>query len=151
MAKNGPLRRRIDERPEVADVTIPTPAAEPVPAPALRDMLTTLLDSAHEARRSITFVVAEARGIGHGTDISEVVRPIIRGSDVVWRTGPREIAVVLVDADGPSAESAVARLRDRLGTTTRLGVALGRATAAPGIAANDLIALAKANLLGLRH
>ncbi len=149
MAKNGPLRRRIDERPTAAAVAVPMPETEPVNAPVLNGLLAAVLDSAHEARRSVTFVIVEARGFGNQADLGEVIRPIVREGDVLWRTGPRSLAMVLVDADGPSGECAVARIRDRLRTTTRLGVALGRATAAPGIPADDLVQLAQANLLGL--
>lgn len=149
MATNGPLRRRIDERPAAAAVTVPTPEAEPVNGVTLNELLDAVLDSAHEARRSVTFVIVEARGFGNGADLGEVIRPIVREDDVLWRTGSRSLAMVLVDADGPSGDSAVSRIRDRVRATTRLGVAMGRATAAPGIAANDLVNLARANLLGI--
>lgn len=133
---------------------VPTPATDPLAPGDLRDALGEVLASAVDARRALTLVMAEARGVGQSAaaaKLCDVLRPMVRETDVLWRTGFDSVAMVLVDADGPSGEHAVSRIRAAVANTTRLGLALGRATAAPGIGASDLIDLARANLLGLRR
>ena len=60
----------------------------------------------------------------------------------MWRTSVRSLTVLLADADGPSAEPAVARLRLRLQADGPAPLSIGRATAAPGVDPMTLIDLA---------
>ena len=148
----GQRRRRIDERRDPGDFSAPEADGESLTRGAVSAMLDEVLVAAHGARRAVTVVVAEARG-GVATippSLGDVVRPHVRDTDLVWPTGPRAVTLVLVDADGPSGEVAVARIRGEVTARARLGIALGRATAAPGIQGGDLIDLATANLLGLK-
>jgi hypothetical protein len=55
--------------------------------------------------------------------------------------------VLLADADGPSAEPAVARLRLRLRADGPAPLSIGRATAAPGVDPMTLIELAMSDRL----
>ncbi len=155
MGGAGPHRRRIDERRDALAVWAPPVGADPLSRASLTTLLDQVLASAHEARRSVTVVVAEARG-GVGAeeahqDLVTTVRRFVRDTDMIWPTGRRSLAVVLVDADGPSGETAVRRIRGEIAGSTRLGIALGRATAAPGIRGDELVDLATANLFGLKN
>jgi hypothetical protein len=149
----GQRRRRIDERRDPR--AIPTPAAdgEALTRSAVCAMLDEVLLAAQDARRAVTVVVAEARGGVESLppNLGEVVRPHVRDTDIVWPIGPRALTLVLVDADGPSSEVAVSRIRGEVTATARLGIALGRATASPGIHGGELIDLATANLMGLKN
>jgi hypothetical protein len=152
MTGRGLRRRRCDERNATSMLVVPPIAGLPIPQDTLVQMLARVLESAQGTRRSLTVVVAEARGVGQPPDaLVAAVRGVTRDTDLLWPTADGGLTVVLVDADGPSGEMAVGRIRRELAAQTRLGIALGRATAAPGIAATELHDLARANLLGLRN
>jgi len=153
MGTAGHRRRRIDGRRDPREIPAPRADGTSLTRGAVSALLDEVLVAARDARRAVTVVVAEARG---GVDVmpanlGDVVKPHVRETDIVWPTGPRALTLVLVDADGPSGEVAVARIRGAVTATARLGIAVGRATAAPGIVGGELIDLATANLLGLKH
>ena len=148
MATQGPLRRKTDLRPRSA-LFGPTPGpVEPVDRESFLKSLDHALDASRRGRRFVTLIVVDAEG-----EITEpivwqlagIVRHMIRETDAMWRTGVRSFTVLLADADGPSAEPAVARLRLRLKADSPLPLMIGRATAAPGVDPTTLIELAKAD------
>ena len=145
---SSPSRRRTDLRPAHA-LFGPTPGAlSPVDRAAFLRSLELALESARRERRSLTLVVVDL-GPNAGDAVlarsARLVRNTIRESDGVWRTGARSLAVLLQDADGPTAEPAVARLRLRLKADGAAAGRVGRATAAPGIAPEELMGLAEAD------
>lgn len=148
MATQGPLRRRTDLRPRSA-LFGPTPGADaPVARGEFLKSLDHALDSARRGRRFVTLIVVDLKpesDEGLVARLATAVRMMIRETDAMWRTGPRSITVLLADADGPSAEPALARLRLRLRAEAPVSLSIGRATAAPGIDPRSLIDLAKAD------
>jgi hypothetical protein len=74
----------------------------------------------------------------------------VRETDGLWRTGPTTLMLLLADADGPSAEPALARLRMRLRGQTQIAVEMGRAAAPPGVEPDVLAELARTDLRPLR-
>lgn len=148
MADDRLRRRRIDTREAPASIVSPDVAARPMTHASLQPALDEVLRSAHTARRPVTLVVAEATGAAGARrpGLADAVRPLVRSSDLLWATGPRSLALVLVDADGPGGEQVLARLRRAAMRTVRPAISFGGATAAPGIGASDLFELAIANL-----
>ncbi len=148
MAKQGPLRRKTDLRPRSA-LFGPTPGAlEPVDTESFLKSLDHALDASRRNRRFVTLVVLDLEP-GATEDLiarlATIVRNTIRETDAMWRTAPRSFTLLLADADGPSAEPAVARLRLRLRSGAPWPMSMGRATAAPGVSTTTLIDLAKAD------
>lgn len=106
------------------------------------------LDASRRGRRFVTLVLVDLQPDATEELVSRLatsVRHMIRETDAMWRTGPRTLTILLADADGPSAEPAVARLRLRLRADAKAPLSIGRATAAPGIDPLALIDLAKAD------
>jgi len=145
---NAPSRRRTDLRPAHA-LFGPTPGAlSPVDRAGFLRSLDLALESARRERRSLTLVVVElgpSAGDALLARVAQLVRNTIRESDGLWRTGTRALTVLLQDADGPKAEPAVARIRLRLRGDGAGATRVGRATAAPGIAPEELMGLAEAD------
>ena len=142
-----PQRRRGDARRPQARPFGPTPGAlGPPDAAAMMRSLEHALASARRMRRPITLVVLE---LAHPADgdalarVADLVRRTVRDTDGIWRDGRCGLALVLMDADGPTGEPALARLRMRLRSEGLRGVLMGRAAAAPGIGAADLLDLAR--------
>lgn len=148
MATQGPLRRKTDLRPRSA-LFGPTPGAvEPVDRESFLKSLDHALDASRRGRRFVTLVVVDLLPDASEETVGRlvtVVRRMIRETDAMWRTAPRSITILLADADGPSAEPAVARIRLRLRADAPAPLWIGRATAAPGIDPMTLIDLAKAD------
>jgi hypothetical protein len=148
MATHGPLRRKTDLRPRSA-LFGPTPGAvEPVDRESFLKSLDHALDASRRGRRFVTLVVVDIGDPMTEAVVSKLaasVRHMIRETDAMWRTGTRSLTVLLADADGPSAEPAVARLRLRLRGDSPAPLSIGRATAAPGVDPMTLIDLAKAD------
>lgn len=148
MATQGPLRRKTDLRPRSA-LFGPTPGAiEPVDRESFLKSLDHALDASRRGRRFVTLIVVDVQDPVTEAVIaklSAIVRHMIRETDAMWRTSVRSLTVLLADADGPSAEPAVARLRLRLRAESPSALAIGRATAAPGIDPMELIDLAKSD------
>lgn len=148
MATQGPLRRKTDLRPRSA-LFGPTPGAvEPVDREAFLKSLDHALDASRRGRRFVTLIVIDMQDPVTEIAVSQlvaIVRHMIRETDAMWRTGVRSLTVLLADADGPSAEPAVARLRLRLRADAPTPLSVGRATAAPGVDPMTLIDLAKAD------
>lgn len=148
MATHGPLRRKTDLRPRSA-LFGPTPGAvEPVDREAFLKSLDHALDASRRGRRFVTLIVIDMNDPVTEAAVSQlaaIVRHMIRETDAMWRTGLRSLTVLLADADGPSAEPAVARLRLRLRADAPTPLSVGRATAAPGVDPTTLIDLAKSD------
>jgi hypothetical protein len=77
--------------------------------------------------------------------VATIVRRTVRETDGVWRDGDTSLVVLLTDADGPSSEPALARIRLRLRGERLNGVMMGRAAPPPGLPATELLALARSN------
>jgi hypothetical protein len=104
------------------------------------------VDSARRGRRAITLVALEVPAPVDEAALARIatsVRSTVRDSDGLWRDGERTLLLALTDADGPNSEPALARLRLRLRSEGFGAVRMGRAAAAPGISAADLLALAR--------
>ena len=148
MATQGPLRRKTDLRPRSA-LFGPTPGAiEPVDRESFLKSLDHALDASRRGRRFVTLIVVDLLPEATEQMVSTLVgavRRMIRETDAMWRTGARSVCILLADADGPSAEPAVARIRLRLRSDAGQTVYVGRATAAPGVDPRTLIDLAKAD------
>jgi hypothetical protein len=111
-------------------------------------VLTSTLDRSRQARRALSLVLVE---VDPPTDESvagvlAIVRRTIRDSDGVWRTAPEHLWIILADAGGPSAEPALARLREALREQDIAGVRIGRAAAMPGTDARQLQLIAAFDL-----
>jgi len=148
MATQGPLRRKTDLRPRSA-LFGPTPGGiEPVDIESFYKSLDHALDASRRDRRFVTLVVLDMEA-GAADDavarLATIVRHMVRETDAMWRTAPRSFTLLLADADGPSAEPVVARLRLRLRSDAPWPMSMGRATAAPGVDPMTLIDLAKAD------
>lgn len=147
MATAEPHRRRGDSRRPLSRPFAPTPGALGPPDPeGVSRSLELAVETARRARRPITLVSLEVpstldeKALGM---IATTVRHTVRDTDGVWRDGPISLLLLLTDADGPNSEPALARLRLRLRSEGFGGVLMGRAAAAPGISAADLLALAR--------
>ena len=114
---------------------------------AFEEVLTSALERSRESRRALSIVLLE---VGPPTDdavagVLAIVRHTIRDSDGVWRTTPEHLWIILADAGGPSAEPALARLRDAL-REQEATVRIGRAAAMPGTDARQLQLIAAFDL-----
>jgi GGDEF domain-containing protein len=121
---------------------------EPVDREAFLKSLDHALDASRRGRRFVTLIVIDMTDPVTEAAVSQlaaIVRHMIRETDAMWRTGIRSLTVLLADADGPSAEPAVARLRLRLRADAPTALSVGRATAAPGVDPTTLIDLAKSD------
>lgn len=148
-----PHRRRVDGRPPRPLPFGPTPGAL---GPPDRDGVLRSLENALAAcrrhRRPLTLVwldVAAPPGAGDAVlaGVAATVRATLRDTDGVWRDGAHSLVLLLADADGPSAEPALARLRLRLRRDGVTGVRMGRAAPAPGIDARTLLEIARGDCL----
>jgi hypothetical protein len=145
----GPGRRRGDTgRPA------PPPFGPTVGAPGdadpdgVRRSLEQALETVRRSRRPLTLVALELprATTPQVSRFAALVRHTVRDTDALWPDGPAGLILVLVDADGPNSEPALARLRMRLRSEGMAGALMGRAAPAPGISAGDLLALARADL-----
>lgn len=147
MATAEPQRRRSDARRPPSRPLAPTTGALGPPDPeGVTRSLEIAVDAARRGRRAITLValeVPESVGTAGLARIATSVRSTVRDTDGLWRDGERTLLLVLTDADGPNSEPALARLRLRLRSEGYGSVRMGRAAAAPGISAADLLALAR--------
>ncbi len=150
-----PQRRRSDARRPQARPFGPTPGGlgPPDPAGVLRS-LEHAVGSARRMRRPVTLVVLQ---LPSPVDepalarVADLVRRTVRDTDGIWRDGPGGLALVLMDADGPNCEPVLARLRLRLRSDGLGAVLMGRAAAAPGIGAADLLDLAHEDRRAISH
>lgn len=145
---DAPRRRTADARPPRPALIAPTPpAAAPGGGEELVRSIELALDQARRGRRHVTLVALAAGGVpGDGSleALAELVRNTVRSGDGLWRDGEAGLALLLADVDGLGVEPVLARMRLRLrGLTPR--VRMGRAAAAPGIGAGDLLDLARAD------
>lgn len=148
MTMLGPGRRRGD-----AGAPAPRPFGPTVGAPGAADpdgvrrSLEQALDTVRRMRRPLTLVALELPGAPapQVNRFTAIVRHTVRDTDGLWSDGPAGLILVLVDADGPNSEPALARLRMRLRSEGMGGALMGRAAPAPGISAEDLLALARAD------
>lgn len=149
MAAAEPHRRRGDSRRPLSQPFAPTPGVLGRPDPeGVTRSLELAVETARRARRSITLVSLEVPPPLDDVALASVstsARHTVRDTDGLWRDGPTSLLLVLADADGPNSEPALARLRLRLRSEGFGAVLMGRAAAAPGISAADLLALARAD------
>jgi hypothetical protein len=147
VAVGEPRRRRTDARQR-------PPAFEPSPdglgpadAAALLRTLGGALDSARRQRRPVTLVSIALVGGGGGAleRLADLTRRTVRDTDAIWRDGEAALVLLLADADGPRSEPALARLRLRLRGRGMAAVSMGRAAPPPGIGAEELLILARAD------
>lgn len=146
----APRRRRSDDRPRPALIapTPPGPLGPPDPEGVVRS-IDLALGAARKGRRHLTLLAISvteeptADTEARLEAAAQTVRNMVRGTDGIWRDGPRSIAVLLADVDGPSVEPVLARIRLRLKSLTPGRARMGRAAAAPGIGASDLLDLAR--------
>jgi hypothetical protein len=147
MAVSGPRRRRTDGGRQRQPFG-PTPAALGPPDPqALLSSLGEALQAARSQRRPLTLVclsVPDRDGSGLSR-VAALTRNTVRDTDALWRDGERGLALLLADADGPTSEPALARLRLRLRGRGMGEVMMGRAAPPPGIGAEELLQLARAD------
>ena len=148
MATHSHRRRTADERPPRPALIAPTPGVgPPAGAAELVRSIEVALEHARRGRRHVTLV---ALSLADGADdvavetVAALIRNTVRSGDGLWRDGPRSLALLLADVDGLGVEPVLARMRLRLKVVTPR-VRLGRAAAAPGIAAGDLLELARAD------
>ncbi|HWH15810.1 MAG TPA: hypothetical protein VNT51_13795, partial [Miltoncostaeaceae bacterium] len=124
----------------------PTPGAAPAAgAEELVRSIHLALEQARRTRRHVTLVALDSGGIpGDGAveTLAELVRNTVRSGDGLWRDGNTGLALLLADVDGLGVEPVLARMRLRLRSVTPR-VRMGRAAAAPGIGAADLLELAR--------
>jgi hypothetical protein len=148
MPVSGPRRRRTDGRRPRQPAFGPAPAALGPPDPAaLLSSLGEALQAARNQRRPMTLVclsVPERDGAGLSR-VAALTRNTVRDTDALWRDGERGLALLLADADGPTSEPALARLRLRLRGRGLGEVMMGRAAPPPGIGAEELLRLARAD------
>ena len=146
MATAEPHRRRSDARRPMRPVA-PTPGALGPPDPVgVTRSLELAVEEARRGRRPITLVslaVPEPLDAPALARVATSVRHTVRDTDALWRDGDTGLLLLLTDADGPNSEPALARLRLRLRSEGFGAVHMGRAAAAPGISAADLLALAR--------
>lgn len=147
MATAEPRRRRSDARRPAPRPLAPTPGSlgRPDPDGVMRS-LEIAVDAARRGRRAITLVALEVPASVDEPALARIatsVRSTVRDGDGLWRDGERTLLLALTDADGPNSEPALARLRLRLRSEGFGAVLMGRAAAAPGISAADLLALAR--------
>ncbi len=148
MASSGPRRRRTDarrERPPAFEP--PSDGLAPADPQALLRSLGGALASARRQRRPMTLVSLSVTG-GDGARLERVAaltRRTVRDTDAIWRDGEAGLALLLADADGPRSEPALARLRLRLRSIGMGAVMMGRAAPPPGISAEELLLLARAD------
>lgn len=146
----APRRRESDDRPRPALIapTPPGPLGDPDPDGVLRS-IDMALGAARKGRRHLVLLaisVSDDPGMAAESRLEQVatiMRNMVRGTDGIWRDGPRSIAVLLADVDGPSVEPVLARIRLRLKKEMPGRTRMGRSAAAPGIAAADLLELAR--------
>ncbi len=147
----APRRRQTDERPRPALIapTPPGPLGDPDPDGVVRS-IDVALGAARKGRRHLTLLaISVSDGVVDPQvrleEVANLVRNMVRGTDGIWRDGPTSLAVLLADVDGPSVEPVLARLRLRFKGVLPGRTRMGRAAAAPGIGASDLLGLARAD------
>lgn len=155
MATAQPRRRHGDGRPPFRPGFGSTPGAMAAPdAAALLRSLALALEGARRARRPLTLVVLmlpDGAASGDLERAAAIVRRTVRTTDGVWRDGRDGLMVVLADADGPNSEPALARLRLRLRAEGLGAARMGRAAPAPGVPAELLLDLARADARPISH
>ncbi|HSJ74030.1 MAG TPA: hypothetical protein VK904_06910 [Miltoncostaeaceae bacterium] len=148
MAVSGPRRRRTDAGRDRPPAFEPSPdGLGPADPDALLRSLGGALESARRQRRAMTLVCLSVEP-GDPTALERVAaltRRTVRETDAIWRDGERGIVLLLADADGPRSEPALARLRLRLRGRGMPEVMMGRAAPPPGIGAEELLLLARAD------
>jgi hypothetical protein len=148
MAVSGPRRRRTDRGAPRPPAFGPTPDAVGRPDPqGLLSSLGEALETARRQRRPLTLVCltlpeSEAGALDR---VAALARRTVRDTDGMWRDGEAGLALLLVDADGPTSEPALARLRLRLKSQGMSSVLMGRAAPPPGIGPEELLLLARAD------
>lgn len=111
------------------------------------------LGTARRQRRPATLVCLSVPD-GEGAALqrlASLTRRTVRDTDALWRDGEAGLALLLADADGPASEPALARLRLRLRGRGMEGVLMGRAAPPPGIGAQELLVLARADRRPIGH
>lgn len=147
MVTDGQGRRRDDARSPRRLPFAPTTGGlgPPDPAGVMRSLVHAL-DGARRMRRPLVLVSLELPHPGAETDLARlarIARRTVRRTDALWRDGELTLALLLADVDGPGCEPALHRLRATLREERLDEVRIGRAAPAPGIAAEDLLVLAR--------
>jgi hypothetical protein len=144
---DGPARRSGDARRPQPRPFGPMPGTiGPADPAGVMRSITFALESARRLRRPMTLVSLEIPAPGDEhilADVADLVRRTVRESDGVWRDGECSLVLLLTDADGPSSEPALARIRLRLKSRGLVDVTMGRAAPPPGLPAEELLLLAR--------
>jgi hypothetical protein len=139
-------RRRSDMRPERVLVP-PAPFPSEADPAGARSAVAEALDAARRWRRPLAVAVIEVDPPDPGGRDAPLLAPLtlasLREGDAVWLEGPERLLVLLGDADLAGVGPPVERVRGRLERAGFSAVRVGLAVAAPGIDADELIALAR--------
>lgn len=150
-----PRRRRSDTRDVATPAFGPPPGGVGAPDPAgVARSIALALESSRRFRRPLTLVAMEVPDPGDADALgrfASLVRSTVRDTDGLWRDGPGSLVLVLIDVDGPNSEPALARLRLRLRREGFGAALMGRASPAPGVAADDLLELARGDRRSVAH
>jgi hypothetical protein len=149
MATTGPRRRRSDAAAPRPLPFGPSPGAiGPADPDAASRSVAHALEAVRRHRRPVTLValaLPAARGERELERAASLVRRTVRDTDGLWRDGAASLILILTDVDGPGSEPALARLRMRLRSEGLGDLLMGRAAPPPGIGADELMALARAD------
>ena len=151
MNTDGGLGRRSRDTRGGQPALIPASPSDALPQPHLKafeEALVTALERSRQSRRALSLVLVEVSPADDGAvaGVLTIIRETIRDSDGVWRTEPEHLWVILADAGGPSAEPALARLRESMRGQETVKVRIGRAAAMPGTDAQQLQLIAAFDL-----
>lgn len=147
----SPGRRRDDERPPRPALIAPTPTGAAALPDEVRRSIDAALDRARRGRRHVTLVSVAVPAEAPAPTFERVVavlRRTIRQGDGLWCKSANSLVILLADVDGPSSQRVLTRLSTELAAFQNVGVAMGRASAPPGIGARDLLELAIADRTG---
>lgn len=140
-------RRRSDTRPERALVP-PAPFPPEADPAGARSAVAEALEAARRWRRPLALAVIEVDlppdpGRRDAPLLAALALASLREGDAVWLEGAERLLVLLADADLAGVGPPVARVRGELERAGFAAVRVGSAVAAPGIGADELIALAR--------
>lgn len=134
-----PSRRRADGRParDLAPLAAPA-SADPDPS-GVFVAVDEALAAAHRWRRPLSIAAIETAAGAGAQSLVVGLGVVLRSTDVIWRDRANGAIVLLTDTDASGAGRALERVADAVPAARRGGIV----TAAPGIAAPELLALAR--------
>lgn len=127
---------------EEGTLAVSTAGGSTDPGNLLR-MIDEAMTSATESGRAIALVIVNAPHGDDEVDLVGSIKPLIRETDLIWSTGPKSVAAILVDADGTAAAAAARRIHETMDEDVHVTAGVSEA----GDAASALT-IAIANLRG---